>query len=176
MSKKGRGKSKGSSFEREVCKKLSYWISGGNEDDLFWRSAMSGGRATVSAKKGKKLNRHAGDITATAPEGHVLTDYWFVECKFYTNLNLPLFLLFSAGPLAKFWRTAKREAKRFDKIPMLIAKQNRSPTILIVPRTALSNWLSSPELADARLIHVRSKKMNIDIYHFDEVLQCEFGD
>ena len=48
--RKGGGKEKGSSFERLVCKRMSMWLSKGERDDLFWRSAMSGGRATVQLR------------------------------------------------------------------------------------------------------------------------------
>ena len=53
--RKGGGKAKGSSFERLICKELSLWITGGEHQDVFWRSAMSGGRSTVAMKKGDKL-------------------------------------------------------------------------------------------------------------------------
>jgi hypothetical protein len=74
----GRSKAKGSSFERDICKRLSLWVSDGEEQDCFWRSAMSGGRSTVANRRGVKLNRQAGDITSTSPEGHALTDKFFI--------------------------------------------------------------------------------------------------
>ena len=52
MTKPGYGKQKGGEYERTVCKKLSLWVSNGTRDDIFWRSAMSGGRATLQRKKG----------------------------------------------------------------------------------------------------------------------------
>ena len=36
---------KGSEFEREMCKCLSLWWTDSKRDDVFWRSAQSGGRA-----------------------------------------------------------------------------------------------------------------------------------
>ena len=121
----GKGKAKGSAFERQICKELSLWVSVGEHQDLFWRSAMSGGRATVGAKKGIDLRRQAGDVSAVAPEGHSLTDRFFIELKTYKDLRLGLFFLEGKGPLAGFWKKACQEAKRYGKNPILIVKQNQ---------------------------------------------------
>ena len=68
MSRPGYGKQKGSGFERTICHELSMWISHGKHDDLFWRSSMSGGRATVMFKKGGQNRTQNGDITAIQME------------------------------------------------------------------------------------------------------------
>lgn len=137
-----KGKGKGSSFEREVCKRLSLWVSHGKREDLFWRSSMSGGRATVGRKRGKDLRHHAGDISAVAPEGHALTDEWYVECKFYRSLEIDNFCLGERnGRLYKFWKTTSREARSYGRRPMLIAKQNFKEAIVVVPRGSINiNW------------------------------------
>lgn len=127
----GGGKAKGAGFERKVCTALSLWITEGKQKDCFWRSAMSGGRATVAGRKGDVLRRQAGDITATSPEGHKLTDQYYVECKFYADLELGNFLL-GRGTLHKFWETTFREAEQYGKQPLLIAKQNRVDTLFLV--------------------------------------------
>ncbi len=76
---------KGSSFEREICKKLSLWwtqdIPGGPRDDVFWRTAGSGARATTRAKRGRATANSHGDITATDPVGRPLLDLITFECK-----------------------------------------------------------------------------------------------
>ena len=128
--KAGAGKSKGGAFERWTAKQLSLWVTDGKREDALWRSAMSGGRATVM--KGKV--RQAGDICAVAPEGQALVDYWFIECKSYRNLGVAQFLLCNSGPLAKFWKVACREAVKYKREPMLIAKQNGLPTLVITPK------------------------------------------
>lgn len=125
------GKQKGASFERVVCKELSLWISGGKQKDLFWRSAMSGGRATLGFARGEKLSRQAGDISAVHPDGHQLTDAYYVECKFYRDLELGAFLE-GRGKLARFWAEADKGARKHDRAPLLIAKQNITPTLVLV--------------------------------------------
>lgn len=122
--RKGGGKSKGSSFERDICKRLSLWLSEGTVEDCLWRSAMSGGRSTVAHAKGKRLADQAGDISAISPLGHTLTKRWMIECKNYRDLGfagLPT----KRGNLVKFWLEAKKQGRRYDKLPMMIVKQNQ---------------------------------------------------
>lgn len=127
----GGGKQKGSAFERRVCVDLSLWVTRGKNKDVFWRSSMSGGRATIHVAKGQ-LNRQAGDICAVAPEGHSLTNNWFIECKHVKNLSIDGFFISNVGPLAKFWKQCMKQAGQHKKEAMLIAKQNNQPTLLIV--------------------------------------------
>jgi hypothetical protein len=128
--KKGGGKGKGSAFERKVCVRLSLWVTNGKKKDVFWRSSMSGGRATVHVKRGDK-NRQAGDITAVAPEGHDLTDVFFVECKHVRNLDIASFFTKGIGRLAKFWTQAKKQAAQHGRRPIVIAKQNMQPVLVV---------------------------------------------
>ena len=178
MSKKRRakprskGKQKGAGFERDVCKALSRWVSAGEHEDLFWRSAMSGGRATVGRKGGKEHARHAGDISATSPEGHKLTDYWYVECKFYKDLDILAAFVNGNGKLAKFWRETVSQATHYKRLPMLIAKQNITPTLVLVPTAHLINPYGSAMYPKARLGH--SDILRADILDFDGMLKLPF--
>lgn len=131
--KSGGGKQKGSEFEREVCKILSLYVTAGHRDDVLWRSAMSGGRATVALKKGKRLDHVAGDICAIHPAGQLLTDEYFIECKHYANLDYTGLLLTGTGVSALFWTTACEKAVTHAKRPMLILKQNRRPVMVMLP-------------------------------------------
>ena len=124
-------KAKGSGFEREVCRVLSLHVTGGGRDDLFWRSAMSGGRATRAHRKGKTLAHVAGDICAVDAAGEEFIKQFYVECKFYRDLNLTSFFVARKGLLWGFWLRAVVEAARYKKYPLLIAKQNLVPTLAI---------------------------------------------
>jgi hypothetical protein len=127
----GGSKAKGSSFERKICVELSLWITGGKMKDCFWRSAMSGGRATVHSRS----VRQAGDICAVAPEGHVLTNQFCIECKHVKKLDIASFILNNRGALAKFWKQACKQAQDQLRQPLLIAKENgREPLVLCRPR------------------------------------------
>jgi hypothetical protein len=72
---------KGADFERSICKMLSLWFSHGKQEDIFWRTAGSGARATTRAKKGLSTSDHAGDICAIDIVGKPLTDIVLFELK-----------------------------------------------------------------------------------------------
>lgn len=72
---------KGADFERDISRTLSLWWSHGERDDIFWRTSMSGGRATVRSKAGKSTAYQAGDITATDPIGAPLIKATVIELK-----------------------------------------------------------------------------------------------
>lgn len=130
----GKGKSKGSSFERLICTRLSLWVTNGQRNDIFWRSATSGGRATMRSRKGEKVTVQFGDICAVDPLGHPFLERWYLECKAYRDLRLASFILSGTGPLRNFWDRAKQEAKSYRREPMLICKQNQFPVFVILPR------------------------------------------
>jgi hypothetical protein len=124
----GGGKAKGGAFERQVCKQLSRWMSRGLRDDLFWRSAVSGGRATISNRNRNKNTTQVGDITAIDPRGAALTGRFVIECKYVKDLDLHgLFFPEQFGHLFAFWTTLQDVAERAGKMPMLIARQNFFP-------------------------------------------------
>ena len=125
-------KQKGGSFEREICKKLSEWVSNGKSDDLFWRSAMSGGRATVRKKKDKETASGQGDITAVTPAGNKLTDRFVIECKHYNNIGFSQYI-YGQGSLVDIWSKLLQECGE-NKRPMLIVKENRKQILIGLDR------------------------------------------
>lgn len=72
---------KGSAWERKFCGALSLWWTEGRCDGVFWRTANSGGRATVRARKGKQTKSHHGDICAIDPVGDEFLKTFTVELK-----------------------------------------------------------------------------------------------
>ncbi len=79
--KKGGSKRKGGKFERDMGKALSLWWTDNVTDDVFYRTASSGGRATVRAKGKKVTYGQYGDLQAVNPVGKPLMDLCVVECK-----------------------------------------------------------------------------------------------
>ncbi len=159
----GGSKQKGASFERLVCVKLSLWVSRGKQEDCFWRSSMSGGRSTVGHAKGKRLAAQAGDISAVHSIGNPLVDRFLIECKAYKQLNFQG-LLTSKGVLVEFWREAKMQAKRYNKQPILIAKQNMlTPILCLTFQHGLSLGKTRPVL--------KAPRINMQIYLLDEFLE-----
>jgi len=129
------GKQKGSAFEREICQELSKWISYGERDDIFWRSAMSGGRATVGMKRGIQRTSQAGDITAIDSLGQKLTDKFVIECKFYRNIHIESMMFGKPknNSILEFWTKLYTDSLKLGKDMMLIIKQNNSPTLIALP-------------------------------------------
>jgi hypothetical protein len=130
--RKGGGKGKGSGFEREICKALSLWATKGMRDDVFWRSSLSGGRATVGRKTGKEMAHVAGDLCAVRPEGYAFAAKWFMELKSYKDLQVERFILEHRGTLWDFWQKARKEAVSHKKLPLMFLHQNQLKTFVLI--------------------------------------------
>lgn len=137
---------------------------------------MSGGRATVHRRQGVLLGRQAGDITATAPEGHSLTDQYFIECKFYRTLRLELFLFYGSGPLAQFWRRTAVEADRYGKVPFLIAKQNRLPSLVVLPWGAQDQLTQHSNTIASLRVTRRDYAIDLFVCFLDDFLRLTYVD
>lgn len=159
----GGGKQKGAGFEREVCVLLSKWVTNGKQEDVFWRSAMSGGRATIGHRKGKIHSAQVGDISAIHPAGHHFIETFAPECKFYADLNWAG-LLTGKGKLLDFWAEIKKQAKNHRKHPFLVARQNRMrPNVCIDNLGLLELGISKN---DALLISPKYNMYIFDLEHF----------
>ena len=158
--KSGGGKAKGASFERAVCKRLSLWLSDGQRSDLLWRSAMSGGRATVQANSGKINLTQSGDVSAVGRDAYEFCERTFIEIKHYRDLSIARGFVCLTGTLVNFWEVAQREAFRYGKVPLLIARQNLYPTLAITRVDA--GIFSSDPIIELRL-------WSAHVYLFDNV-------
>jgi hypothetical protein len=110
---------KGSSFEREICKDLSRWIQGTEKPYIFWRGRGSGGMFTQSNLIGESF---AGDIYLVREEGRFLTDRFSIECKTgYKEASLDKHLKYNkSDPIKSFWEQCTQDAKKTNKLPLLI--------------------------------------------------------
>ncbi len=142
-------KQKGAQFERDVCVKLSRWLTQGKREDVLWRSAMSGGRATVRGKQGKKTDSQHGDISAVSVEGHALLKLVTIECKFVKDLNLRAAVIDGGGSIKEYWTTLVAVTPK-GKHSMLIAKQNRFDALVFM-EWSLAGILGLRGWARARL-------------------------
>lgn len=73
---------KGFSYEREIAKKLSLWITKEKSNDVLWRTEGSGGRFTN--QKGKILTNSVGDIGVKDPSCEQAVSFInnvVIECK-----------------------------------------------------------------------------------------------
>lgn len=162
MSNGQRSKQKGSSFERDTCRKLSLWLSQGERDDLLWRSAMSGGRATVGLADGVTRRAQAGDLSSIDAMSHSFIDTHVVECKHYRMIEADTLVFTNKGELAKFWDRAQEDAMEHGKRPWLIAKQNHRPTLLCMHRQEfMLTWLGAVTNTFQPLIEVPQLNMTV---------------
>lgn len=123
-------KSKGSRYERSVCKRLSMWVTNMKRDDVFWRSSNSGGRATVARQRGRSAAAAAGDICAIDPAGAPFLSLFYVESKHYEHLELGKWVFGQAGKRDKFWDKPCKEAREEQRTPFIVLKQNHRPELL----------------------------------------------
>jgi hypothetical protein len=90
-----------------------------------------------------------------------------VECKFRKNLMLTRFFVEGRGNLAKWWNVAQHEAAKYSKQPMLIARQNRCPTLAVLPvRTSIK----------LPCVEIRFDGMRCVVVRFDALMDIAYSD
>lgn len=94
---------------------------------------MSGGRATFQLRKDIINRAQAGDLTAISAEAIELCERYLFECKHRKDLNFTALMTGGTGLLVGFWRSTQAVAARIDKLPVLIAKQNHYPAVVLCP-------------------------------------------
>jgi len=135
--------SKGSAFERQICKELSKWWTKGERDDIFWRSSQSGGRAKFRGRKGKATYGQHGDITATDPIGCPLTELITIEVKRGYNKASIQDMLDKRPNAANqewekwFYQTYESMVMADTYTWMIISKRDRRKTLVHFPLSLL---------------------------------------
>lgn len=143
--RKGGGSNKGSAFERDICKALSRWWTEDARDDVFWRTAGSGGRATNRAKTGRQTAGAYGDITYVDAIGEPLMRLCCFELKrgYGSWGALDLIDKISVGRskppvIAQFWAQAKKSAEDAGAdYPVVIFRRDGRSSGIIVPKAFL---------------------------------------
>ena len=142
-------------------------MTSGEDDDLYWRSAMSGGRATIAIKQGKKVPRSmAGDVAAVHPKGHLLTEQFLVECKSYRDLKLQNLVKGKWCTLIDFWIVACNQVLSIEKWAMLIAKKNNHPPLLCIHMVLAGHVLHAGVIMPYAML----ARSAMNIYHLEEFL------
>ena len=144
--KPGRGGTKGSEFEREICKKLSLWWtqdnSEGPKDNIFWRTAGSGARATQRNKKGLDSNMFSGDIGLLDSKGEDFLKCCVIEIKRGYSLQFDLLNYLdgtkSEGILFKFWDKIYNDGDKLNKEPLLIFRRDRKNVCIVLKPSLIS--------------------------------------
>ena len=132
--KRVKGGPKGARFERRICKELSLWVSNEEREDCFWRSSMSGGRATLHIKRGRKtaISAQAGDITAIHKKGMLLSSLVVIDCKEYKSMKWHCLIYGNAGVVQPAWEKLGVESRRDHKSRLLVCTESHQPIIACV--------------------------------------------
>ena len=149
--KKVNSRAKGSTFERQIAKILNDRL-GTTE---FSRTPGSGAFAT----------------THTLPDhlkiyGDLITPQNFKYCleckKGYNNQNL--YSLYNhSSDFWKFIEQCQKDSEKCGKIPMVIFKQDRQPTLAIIP--------SNVVVESNNYIEIHKESQYYRVYMFDDLLQ-----
>jgi hypothetical protein len=186
--KKLKGRGKGPKYERAMCQRLSLWVSRMRREDVFWRSATSGGRATLKSRKlrgtaplrvrdkrGKvlriKFDAHCGDIVSTHAVGGLLTDLFVLECKHYADLDIESLFFKGKGCVPKFWEKVKdAEAHPNGKEPLMVMRQNNQPDVVCTTKAGRDALGLSSSLAIAHF-----PRIGMWVYLLrDLITECDF--
>lgn len=136
------GSQKGSKWEREFCKILSLWWTQCEKprDDIFWRTASSGGRATQRSKKKQQTFGQYGDVQATDPIGQPLIDLCSIELKRgYSKHNLSDLIDTPHGHKEPMYLSFIKQAitdcrlREDESEWILIVKRDRREAVLFTP-------------------------------------------
>lgn len=150
---------KGATYERQFCRLLSEWWSPGN-DDLFWRSSQSGGRATVRRRKGKSTRGHCGDISATDSEGEPLLKLVTWELKRgYAKATLHDLIDHSKRAAIQTyysWLKQAREAANNAGTPyaVVVHKRDKRESVIFFPLAFHRQLIEIGCLFDFMMIHL----------------------
>ncbi len=132
---------KGSAFEREIAKQFSLWWTKNKQDDVFYRSHASGGRATRRTATGKKTQGQYGDICATDSRGEPLMRFLSIECKKgYKEWNVLDIVDRAVGvtdlPLQQFISQSERQSEEAG-VPwfLLVFQRPRRKKMVCLPRS-----------------------------------------
>ena len=146
---------KGSQFERDMCRRLTKWMTGEEKPEVVWRSSTSGAKATMEHKAGRRSHM-GGDIVAIHPKGQWLTEMFSLEFKNRKSFgSLPLLFLNRAAVL-DWWDQCVSDAKAQGKIPWMIFKENRSKIYTISPAKFIP--LQPPQANKFLTIHAPNRE------------------
>lgn len=140
MKKAKGGSKKGTPFENEMCKEISWWWSWGARGDLVRRTKSSGGWATERSKQDLPSAYQYGDLSPTHPDIYPLFDFFLFEAKrgYSSSLDV-LELVDLPGNLKQrpqmelWWEKAEVDRKAGGKkeIIFLIKRDHRNRIVAI---------------------------------------------
>jgi hypothetical protein len=149
---------KGQSFERDMAKRLSRWITGRKSPLVLWRSVQSGGWS-------QKIETHLGDLAPISAEGHRFLSVFVVELKNYKVVDVwPWMVSRQASLLGKWWGKLLTETPE-DRSPMLIVKRFRAnPVVGIDAAFAAHVGLDIPYIEVGNLYDINARFFDLELF------------
>lgn len=149
-------RNKGSRFERAIAKAFESWTG-----YKFSRTPGSGGWA--------KAKDAMGDLVCT-DEKHSRKFPLSIECKNYQEIKFEHLILGNKTcKIHDFWEQATRDAKRANKMPVLIMRYNSMPKgeAFFVVDSEFTTWLLANY--DLKVMTIRIPGINIGVFMFKEI-------
>lgn len=129
-------KSKGNSYERSVARLLSKWVTGKEDEIIYWRCVSSGSVSTIQKQKGKNASGLDGDfICVDTSEESVkykkLLDSFFIDAKCLGKVHLNMINTKNqkSNQLLQNIIKVYNDAISSNKIPFLIVKATNDKKI-----------------------------------------------
>lgn len=167
-------KVKGNSFEREVAKKISLWLSDGKDEYIFVRREGSGGN--VRDKKG--LSGKGGDIFAEKETGEWLGSRVSFELKFYKDLSKDLwnFVAGKSGKLDGFIVQAEESAELQGEgvYWCLVFKQNRMSTLVLTDCDVFCDVIRDYSVVRRNYSAVKGFGKEYFLFELEVILGCDW--
>jgi hypothetical protein len=165
----GRGKAKGSAFERNICKDISSAFK--VEVQEVYRSINSGGHKDAF-----------GDISMSAALAKKFP--FSIECKFWKNVNLhDLFLPWAKMPKPKnrfryWWTQCVRDAAKCGRTPLLVFKANNATVLVAVvmkdlTKEQVKEFRSMPHMISKAPANIKGDLRRIIIVPWPKFLKSE---
>jgi hypothetical protein len=177
------GKRKGNAFERKIAVSLSLWLSHGERDDLIWRTASSGGRATNRRKQNKNTSGQYGDLCATDPLANDLFKVFTIELKRGASSFTVMDLLDKPKKAAKqkyeeWFQQAQEEQIGANTLSwLLVVKRDKREPIVFLPLRFMDVLAFNPHYVPQLTMRATSLKetvMGITLEDFLKKVKPDF--
>lgn len=157
-------RSKGSKNERDVCK--------------WWKEWTGYDFTRVPSSGGLRWNRTfdtTGDIVC-ADNKHALKFQFSIECKNYKDINFEHILLGTKScKTVSFWKQALEDAKRGNKVPILMMRYNGMPKgeyfFCVDSDTLLDISAARTTKEHLQLMQISTSNMDINVLMASDIIK-----
>ena len=152
---------KGASFERDVARDLTEWLTGERNPPALWRSVSSGGWTHRDVPD-------VGDLRPVSDEGAEFRRIFGAECKHRRDVPKLRHLLSapSGGHLLRWWENLVLECGRYALCPLLVVRRSRYPQIAVLPEDVCLPPIDGRQL----LFREQARALKIQIVMWDDFM------